>query len=446
MKKFMHYTHYLRLAGFPLGLGLTSALVGGTLNRVMIVELGLPVSLVGLLFSLPLLISPLRVWLGYHSDAHPVWGLRREPYIVIGAFLAALAVIAATLAALNLPSLSLGMVLSVMLAFSLYGMGKNLASNTFEALLADKFEGDQRPRAVTLFKVAMFIGIIGGAVALGRLLDPFSPAKLTTIVLIVMSAAFLLSALGSLRQEPRSQVLQTASEKSRALSFVQTIKTVILPDPQVRIFFIVVMLTVLGTLAQDVLLEPYGALALGMSVGQTARLTAIWGSGTVLAMAVTGVWLVKRFGYGNIMRVGLLTGAFVFLGLILAGVLESPAIFMMLVFVLGISTGLSSAGLLTAVIEFTTPARAGLLMGIWGLAHELGQAAGNLMGGVVVDVMRFFTNDNHLASYGAVFILEALLLFSALALLKKMDLSQSAAMKADELRNAALASNSVFEN
>jgi hypothetical protein len=32
----------LRLAGFPLGLGLVSVLVSGTLNRVMIVEMNIP--------------------------------------------------------------------------------------------------------------------------------------------------------------------------------------------------------------------------------------------------------------------------------------------------------------------------------------------------------------------------------------------------------------------
>jgi len=47
-------------------------LVGGTLNRVMIVELGIPASLEGLFFGLPLIISPLRVWLGYRSDAYPL--------------------------------------------------------------------------------------------------------------------------------------------------------------------------------------------------------------------------------------------------------------------------------------------------------------------------------------------------------------------------------------
>ncbi len=48
-----------------------SVLVGGMLNRVMIVELALPATLVGLLFALPPLISPLRVWLGYLSDVMP---------------------------------------------------------------------------------------------------------------------------------------------------------------------------------------------------------------------------------------------------------------------------------------------------------------------------------------------------------------------------------------
>ncbi|NCC31445.1 MAG: hypothetical protein EOM24_05380, partial [Chloroflexia bacterium] len=166
----MHILPYIRLAGFPIGLGLTSALVGGTLNRVMIVELNLPASLIGLLFSLPLLISPMRVWLGYHSDAHPIWGLRREPYIIFGMALAVLAVIAITLAVFNLQLLSFWMIVAVALGFLVYGMGKNLASNTFEALLADKFEGDQRPRAVTLYKVAMFVGIIGGAIVLGWML------------------------------------------------------------------------------------------------------------------------------------------------------------------------------------------------------------------------------------------------------------------------------------
>ena len=57
-------TDALRLAAFPLGYGITGALAGGTLNRIMIAEMKLPVTLVGLLFALARLDAPRRGWLG----------------------------------------------------------------------------------------------------------------------------------------------------------------------------------------------------------------------------------------------------------------------------------------------------------------------------------------------------------------------------------------------
>ncbi len=421
------WLNYIRLAGFPLGLGLTSALVGGTLNRVMIVELEIPAAFVGFLFALPLLISPVRVWLGFFSDTHPMRGLRREPYIVIGALLSALAVITLTSTVLKVHPLTTAVMVLIMLAFVVYGMGKNLASNTFEALLADVFHDDQRPRAVTLYKVAMFAGIIGGALTLGRLLEPYTPAKLATIVYIVMTLALTLAIFGVLRQEPPLPVNRRKPRHS--VSFGETVRSLVLPDPQVRLFFIIVVLTVIGTLTQDVLLEPYGALALNMTVGQTSRLTAIWGSGTVFAMAATGIWLVKRFGYRPVMAVGLAAGALVFIGLIIAGLIQNQLLFMVLVFFLGISTGLSSAAMLSTVIAFTSAEHAGLLMGVWGLAHELGQASGNLLGGTVVDIVRALTNGNAMASYGTVFVLEASILVATLILMRKLDLKQSVILR-----------------
>jgi len=415
---------YLRLAGFPLGLGLTSVLVSGTLNRVMIVELGLPATLVGLFFALPLIISPLRIWLGYRSDAHPIWGLRREPFIILGSLLAGIGVAGAALAVIQGERLNALMVLMIMAGFLAYGLGKNLSSNTFEALLADKFTGDQRPQAVTFYKVAMFLGIMLGALLLGRLLSPFSTARLITIVIAVALAAFILAALAVAGQEPRKHTILSESEVAREKPFFNTFRDLVWSDPQVRRFFIFVMLIVIGTLGQDVLLEPYAALALDMSVGETTRLTAIWGAGTLLAMGAAGAWLVKSYGYSRVVRAGILLGVFVFAGLILSGIFNLPFAFLALVFFLGISTGLSASGMLTAVIEFTTPARAGLLMGVWGVAHNLGQAAGGILSGGLVDLVRGF-GGNAITAYGLVFALEALLLLFALGLLGQIQITKA---------------------
>ena len=380
-----NYLHYVRLAGFPIGLGLVIVLVGGTLNRVMIAELGLPASLVGLFFAAPLLVAPVRAWLGYQSDTRPLWGLRREPYIILGTLVGGAGVIGAAFAPLSnlaLPALVAG---GTLLAFVAYGLGKNLASNTFEALLADKFEGEQRPRAVTFFKVAMFLGIMGGAIGLGKLLDPFSPARLMNIVLGVVVLVIILAVAAVIRQEP--QVSVTYAKQAQEKPFWQTFKQVIWQDRQARLFFLFIMLVVIGTLAQDVLLEPYGALVLGMSVGETTRLTALWGGGTMVAMLAAGARLIKQFGYRSVLRVGLFLNIIVFGGLIASGALGSVGAFQGLVFVLGLGTGLSATAMLTAVIEFTTMAHAGLYMGVWGIAHELGQAFGSILAGGLVDLI-----------------------------------------------------------
>jgi BCD family chlorophyll transporter-like MFS transporter len=172
-----------------------------------------------------------------------------------------------------------------------------------------------------------------------------------------------------------------------------------------------------------------------MSVGQTTSLTAIWGAGTLLSMAVTGMWLIKRFGYVRVVRVGLLMGMVTFAGLILAGFLRVPGLFLGLVFCLGLSTGLSASGMLTAVIEFTTSTRAGLLMGVWGVAHNLGQAAGGLISGAVVDLVRLLNGDA-LAAYGTVFALEAGLLLLALFTLNRVKIAQARAMQENQALNA----------
>jgi BCD family chlorophyll transporter-like MFS transporter len=83
-----------RLALFPIAYALSGVLIGSTLNRVMIADLGYSATLVALFFAIPLMVSPIRVWIGYRSDAFPLLGKRREPYIILGALLIGLGIIA----------------------------------------------------------------------------------------------------------------------------------------------------------------------------------------------------------------------------------------------------------------------------------------------------------------------------------------------------------------
>ena len=67
---------------------MAAVLLTGTLNRVMIVELGMAASLVAAMVSLPLLFAPLRALIGFRSDTHrSVLGWKRVPYIWFGTLL-----------------------------------------------------------------------------------------------------------------------------------------------------------------------------------------------------------------------------------------------------------------------------------------------------------------------------------------------------------------------
>jgi len=419
----------VRLGAFPVAYGLSGVLIGGTLNRVMIAELKLPATLVALLFAVPLLLSPLRLWFGHRSDGGAIAGRRREPYLLLGALGIGLGVAAIAAVAVKLSDSYRTFVPAALSAFLLYGLGRNLAHNTYQALLAEKFTGATRARAVTLYEVVTLLGSVAGAGFLGRTLEHFDPARLVAVANGVGVAVVVLALVAVPGQEERGTGAARA-EAARVKPFGDVLREYVWGDPQVRRLFIVVLCTFVGTLAQDVLLEPYGALVLGMSVGQTTRLTMFWGLGVLAAMLLSGLWLQRTVGPLRLMRLGIASSVLIFSAVAAVGLAGAPEAFRWLVLAMGFGTGLAGAGMLGCVVEFTTPVRAGLLMGVWGVANLLGHATGSLLGGVVVDTMRLATGSA-LAAYTALFAFEVAVLCVAFALTLRLDARAIAAARAE---------------
>ena len=76
----------LQLGLLHVAVAMTLVPINSTLNRVMIKELAISATLVAVLASLPYLFSPVQVAIGSYSDRHPIFGLRRTPYIFAGLF------------------------------------------------------------------------------------------------------------------------------------------------------------------------------------------------------------------------------------------------------------------------------------------------------------------------------------------------------------------------
>ena len=424
MQKVTGFLNNFRLALFPIAYALSGVLIGSTLNRIMIVDLGYSATLVAVFFAIPLLVSPVRIWIGYRSDGFPILGKRREPYIVLGALTIGLGIVA--ISNLITSGNSLGLLLAVALAFLLYGLGRNIGHNTFQALVAERFEGTARSRAATFYEVATMLGMVMGAGAIKGALKVYDPAMLVRVALGVAVAVLVLAFLGAIGQEKKGQVSETAAEKARQVPFQEAFRTVVLADPQARLFFGIVVLTFVGTLAQDVLLEPFGGLVLGMEVGETTGLTQFWGVGVLIAMLICGLFLLKLLGYMRVMQAGMLLSALAFTGPILAGAVNDAGLLKIAVFVMGLGTGLAGAGMLSGALAFTTRMRAGMLVGVWGVANMTGHAFGSLLGGVTVDSVTALTGS-HFAAYGTVFALEMVILLVAffLSLRLKVDSSKA---------------------
>jgi BCD family chlorophyll transporter-like MFS transporter len=419
----------IRLAGLPLGLTLLSILAGSLINRVMVVELGLPVILAGLFLAVPLLVSPVRIWLGHLSDAYPIRGRRREPYLVLGALLSGSGVALAVALVVATPApVSAGSAL-ILLGLLSYGIGRNLTGNTFQALLTDRFSsGVPRARAANLYEVVKISGLVVGAGLLSLVLQPYSAERLVLIVALVAALSVLLSVIGAVGQEPRTGELREASEQARQTAFWRNFRTLVWDDPQARLFFIVILLTVLGTQMQDVLMEPYAGLVLGMDVAATTRLTMFWGLGALASILLSGLILISWLGLARLYQLGIGLLLPLFALVVLAGVIRSPLLLQLAVVALGLSSGLAAASLLAQAMELTNARSAGLLLGVWGLGFQLGRALASLIGSGLVDVMNLLTDRAPLLAYGVAFGVECGLLAMALLAFRRLHMRSARAL------------------
>ena len=85
-----------RLGLYQLGAGIVSVLLLGVLNRVLRVEMGLDLLVVGIVVGGGHYLGALAAMpFGYFSDRHPFWGLHRTPFIIGGIGLVCLALAAA---------------------------------------------------------------------------------------------------------------------------------------------------------------------------------------------------------------------------------------------------------------------------------------------------------------------------------------------------------------
>jgi len=407
----------LQLGLLHVAVAMTLVPINSTLNRVMIKELAISATLVSILASLPYLFAPIQVAIGSYSDRHPIFGLRRTPYIFAGLLLCVAGLIVSPYVAFLMAENPLLGILAGILAFGAWGMGYNLSSVSYLSLASEISGESGRGKTIAAMWFMMIVSIIATAIGLSRMVDPYTPEALIRAFGYVAAAALALGLIGLFRLEPRSSI--SASQAASESYSVKQMTSAITQNPVARIFFVYLFLLLAAILGQDVLLEPFGAEAFGMTVTQTTRITSIWGTFVLIAILIAGL-LEGRMAKKAIAQLGNLGALAGFLIIMMSGFSRSASVFYTGVTLLGLGTGLSTVANLSLMFDLTAPGMVGLYIGAWGVSNALSRLVGTLLAGILRDVVNQFTGQA-LIGYLVVFFVEAFMLVIATFMLHRID-------------------------
>ncbi|HSM71979.1 MAG TPA: BCD family MFS transporter [Anaerolineales bacterium] len=406
-----------QLALIHTAVAMTLVPINSTLNRVMIFDIGISKTLFTLLAIFPYLLSPIQVAIGSFSDRHPIFGYRRTPYIFAGLILCVLGVaVSPQIALLMSENLTLGIIVGVF-AFGMWGMGYNLSAVSYLSLASEISDERGRGKTIATMFTVMVIGLIVTGLALSRMVPTYIPEVLNRAFLIVAASALTLGLLGLFKLE--SPFSSSSSTTNSDTYTVKQMAAAITENPVARIFFVYLLLLLAAILGQDVLLEPFGAQAFGMTLEQTSRIVSIMSSFTLIAFIIAG-FLDGRIKKKYVAQVGNLGALLGFIIIVISGMTASLMVFYVGITLLGFGTGLSTIANLSLMFDLTVPEKVGLYIGAWGFSNGLSRLVGLLMAGVVADLATNLTG-NALSGYLIVFGLEATMMFIAAIMLYRID-------------------------
>jgi BCD family chlorophyll transporter-like MFS transporter len=422
MKTHLSWLGIIRLGLVQSALGAIAALTTSTLNRVMVVEDGLPAALPAAVIAWHYVVQLSRPRLGYGSDG----GARRTPWIIGGMGVMALGAVVATDATVMAPSSPIVAGLMAFVAYAMIGAGTGAAGTTLLALLASRTAPQRRPAAAAVTWIMMIFGIVACAGACGVLLAPFSAQRLATVASAIAGLAFVVTVLATWGAEDKAADANEAIAAEARPGFAEVLRE-IRTDPMSRRFTLFLFFAMLAYSAQELILEPFAGLVFHFDPAQSAQVNGMQQGGALLGMILTGA-LGARIGdrRGAWMKVwtvaGCIGSAAALAGLAVASV--SPAWPLApTVFVLGLANGVFAVSAIGSMMGLAGAGRAsgeGSRMGVFGAAQAMAFALGGFLGASAVGLLRGILHEPGPA-FLLVFGAEALIFLVAAAIAVRMD-------------------------
>ncbi|MBZ0317991.1 MAG: BCD family MFS transporter [Anaerolineae bacterium] len=415
----------VKIGMFNVGSALADLLGSGVWNRIMIADLGYPATPISLLLALNYFLAPLAVWTGQRSD-HTHWrGYRRLPFVWGGRGLMAIGFMLLAFMTVELAETGNSIWWAgIVVALFINSVGYALSGSTYTTLIYDRAPAHQRGRAVGLAWTMLLAGYAFSGALTARLLPEYSPEGLLGlfgIVVALMAALWFFSILGEERRRSPAEIRQMASPQTRP-NFMDDLHMVWSNRPT-RLFFLYIGLSFMGAFAQDQILEPFGGQVFDFSTGETNRFAAFWGT-TALLGSIIGLATyrqVAQLSYARINKIGLGTLIVTFAFLALCAFTEMQSLIRPTLLLFGLGLGLWNIGTWGLMVSVSSAERAGTYLGLWTMASLLFRGGGSVIGAALRDISHLL-GASYAFSYGAVFVIEMIVLSAALMLISRLNL------------------------
>ena len=406
------FVSVLRLGVVQACLGALIVLITATMNRVMVVELGLPAMIPGALVALHYAVQMwLRPRMGHFADQHG----RLSHWIVLGMAMLAAGVmaIAALLPMLrSAPAIGFPVIVA---AFLLVGLGVSTAGTLLLTLLSLRVPPVRHARAAATVWLCMIAGFIVCTVVASKLLTPFSFATLVRCTMIIGVAAVALTALALIGLDaPRAN---TARQRAAATPFGDALR-VVWADAVARRFAFFVGLSMLAYSTQDLILEPFAGSVFGLTPAESTAISGVHQGGSLLGMLLTAMLSTRVGTLAGWARSGCLASAAALLCIATSPLVGTLMMLKVALFGLGVANGVFAIGAIGSMMSLSAAAdqsQTGVRMGVFGASQAIAMAAGGMLGAGASDVMRAVLGSDRLG-YGSVFAMEAALFVGAAVL------------------------------
>jgi BCD family chlorophyll transporter-like MFS transporter len=418
-KKTLSLARNFKLGTFHIGSSLADVLGSGVWNRIMIYELGYAATPVGFLLALRYFLAPFAAWAGERSDHTNWYGYRRLPWVWSGRLAMVFGYWLVAFSTIELVRYGSEWWLGIVAGFVIASLGQVASGATFLALVYDRASADQRGRAVGIVWTLLLAGYAIAGILFSRLLPEYREAEFVgffAIVGLIMVAIWGFATWGEETPQPPAE-RRIAAQKP---SFIADLK-VALAQPGAQSLALFICITFLAGFMQDTILEPFGGKVFAMSVGETSRFQAYWGTMAILS-SFAALWLYRRMtgnAYQSLARWGVYLLIVTFGLLALTANTGNESLLRPSLLLLGLGYGLWNIGTVGLMVKNSRESNAGLDLGVWTVVSTVCRGAGVLLGAVLFDLLASQTSEVGNA-FAIIFALEALLLVVALPILNKV--------------------------